>query len=146
MLKTDILIIGSGIAALQLATKLNQHYDVTIVTKGKITNSNSYLAQGGIAAAISESDHVYDHAYDTLKAGEYFNLPFIVNYVTKKAPNIIKQLINDGVIFDHINQQLILGKEGAHQQRRIVHAGGDATGKHLINSLINQLDDSITLT
>ncbi|MDQ0350955.1 L-aspartate oxidase [Alkalibacillus filiformis] len=144
-MNTDILIIGSGIAALQLATKLDSQYNVTIITKGKINDSNSYLAQGGVAAAIDQSDDVLSHAFDTLKAGEYYNLPSVVKYITKMAPRVVHELIDQGMTFDQIGHKLILGKEGAHQHRRIVHAGGDATGKHLTESLTNQLSEQVTI-
>ncbi|GEN45252.1 L-aspartate oxidase [Alkalibacillus haloalkaliphilus] len=142
-MNTDILVIGSGIAALQLANKLDSQYNVTIITKGKMNDSNSYLAQGGIAAAIDQSDDVLSHAFDTLKAGEYYNLPSVVKYITKMAPTIVKQLIDQGMTFDQIDNQLILGKEGAHEHRRIVHAGGDATGKYMTESLTNQLSEQV---
>ena len=69
--KADVLIIGSGIAALQAALLLEEHFQVQIVTKSSLYMSSSYRAQGGIAAVTSEKDHIEHHIADTLKAGEY---------------------------------------------------------------------------
>jgi len=69
--KTDVLIIGSGIAALQAASLLEEHFQIQIVTKSSVNMSSSYRAQGGIAAVTSEEDHIDCHVADTLKAGEH---------------------------------------------------------------------------
>ncbi|WP_277674524.1 L-aspartate oxidase [Piscibacillus halophilus] len=145
MTYTDVLIIGSGLAALQLATHLDENLNVTILTKSNIKSSNSNLAQGGISAAVNTDDSPIHHASDTIKAGRYINHQDIVYEMTSQAPNIIQQLMKQGCSFDQIDQQLSLGQEGAHSHRRIVKAGGDQTGRMLVNTLISQLPDQINI-
>ncbi|GAB2570706.1 L-aspartate oxidase [Gracilibacillus alcaliphilus] len=137
MRQTDVLIIGSGVAAFQLANKLRHDINVIIITKSMITETNSYLAQGGIAAALSDQDNSAKHFKDTLEAGRYHNDPEAVKTLTSEAPALIKALQQQGCLFDKDKQgQLLLGLEGAHSEKRIVHGGGDATGKTLMDFLI----------
>jgi len=139
----DVLIVGSGVAALQLATLLSRDKKVRILTKSKIRNANSYLAQGGIAAAIGLGDNPSKHYDDTLEAGSYHNIDASVREILNEAPSLIHDFFN---IFDkHPNGNLQLGLEGAHSENRIVHSGGDATGKHVIEYLISNLTENITV-
>lgn len=141
---TDVLVVGSGIAALNLATKLSDHMNVRIITKSKIENSNSMLAQGGVAAAISPSDHWYNHFQDTMSAGCQHNDAAAVKTLVELGPNYIKELINDGMRFDcDVAGNPLLGLEGAHLQNRILHAGGDSTGKALMNYFFSKLNQKI---
>lgn len=138
--EADILIIGSGIAGLFAAELLAKEKTVTIVTKGKLQNSNSILAQGGIAAAIGKEDNWENHFTDTMIAGNYHNNEQATKVLVKNGASAIKQLIDLGVPFDKSNiDELQLGKEGGHHKRRIVHAGGDSTGREVINTLINKV-------
>lgn len=140
-MKANVIIIGSGIAALQLAKKLRHDFNVIIFTKAKTTTSNSYLAQGGIAVALAENDDPYKHYQDTLEAGRFHNNEEAVAQMTKEAPSLIKELLSEGAPFDRdITGQIKLGLEGAHCENRIIHGGGDATGKTVIDFLISQLD------
>ena len=103
--------------------------------------SNSYLAQGGIAVALSASDNAEKHYHDTIEAGRYHNNSENVAMMTKEAPGLIKELINEGCPFDrNENGEIKLGLEGAHCEKRIVHGGGDATGKTMIDFLKTQID------
>ncbi|MGP4072417.1 FAD-binding protein [Piscibacillus sp. B03] len=145
MAYTDVLIIGSGLAALQLATQLDDRLDITILTKSKLKTSNSALAQGGISAAIDQEDHPTVHAIDTIQAGCYLNNQDVVTEMTQQAPEIIEQLTNQGCPFDQSNHHFILGKEGAHSHRRIVKSGGDQTGKAIIDTLIKQLPSNVKI-
>ncbi|QOR65675.1 L-aspartate oxidase [Cytobacillus suaedae] len=141
---TDALIIGSGIAALNLATKLSDHMNVRIITKSKVENSNSMLAQGGVAAAISPSDHWLNHFQDTMSAGCYHNDTAAVRTLVELGPSCIKELMNDGMTFDcDTDGNPVLGLEGAHLQKRILHAGGDSTGKALMNYHFSKLNEKI---
>ena len=72
-MQANVIIIGSGIASLQLAKKLSHELNVIIITKSSITTSNSYLAQGGISVALSPNDDPYKHYHDTMEAGRFHN-------------------------------------------------------------------------
>lgn len=139
MKQTDVLIIGSGIAALQLAKKLSCDMNVIILTKSHIADGNSNLAQGGIAAAMASEDHPDKHYHDTLEAGRYTNDRALVKELTSMAPSLIQEMASGGCIFDRTcNGDLHLGLEGAHSHNRIVHSGGDATGKNIMNFLMEK--------
>jgi len=142
----DILIIGSGIAGLFAAQLLAKAKSVTIVTKGKLQNSNSILAQGGIAAAIGKEDKWENHFTDTIIAGNYHNNEQATKVLVENAASAIRQLVDLGVPFDKSDvNELQLGKEGGHHKRRIVHAGGDSTGKEVINTLINKVKGQVKI-
>lgn len=144
MKQANIIIIGSGIAALQLANTLSKSLNVMILTKEELTTSNSYMAQGGIAAAVGLKDDPYCHYLDTLEAGAHHNNAEAVLAMTKEAPELIKSFWQSGCQFD-LNQhgELLLGMEGAHSTNRIVHSGGDATGRHMVDFLLANLDGNI---
>ncbi|MEH7504956.1 L-aspartate oxidase [Neobacillus drentensis] len=140
MTNDDVLIIGSGIAALQLAVQLNNDVNVRILTKEKLRTANSYLAQGGIAAALGANDDPSKHIADTLEAGRFHNNQEAVQQVIDAAPDLIMNIARQGDIFDKDQTgKLSLGMEGAHSVKRIVHGGGDATGKNVMEFLINKL-------
>jgi L-aspartate oxidase len=144
MTKDDVLIIGSGVAALQLANQLKLDLNVRILTKEKIRTANSYLAQGGIAAALSANDHPTKHMVDTLEAGRFHNHSDVVQQVIHAAPLLIKKMAQQGDIFDKNQRgELFLGMEGAHSEKRIVHGGGDATGKNVMEHLISKLKNNV---
>lgn len=146
MTHDDVLIIGSGVAALQLAIHLNKTLNVRIITKSTIRTANSYLAQGGVAAAIGADDHPSKHVIDTLKAGRFYNNRERVQAIINEAPALIREIADSYSVFDtNKDGELLLGMEGAHSERRIVHAGGDAIGKNVVEFLISQLGDNITI-
>nr|WP_263325579.1 L-aspartate oxidase [Neobacillus sp. Marseille-Q6967] len=146
MITYDVLIIGSGIAALQFATRLNKDLNVIILTKDKVRTANSYLAQGGIAAAIGADDHPSKHIADTLEAGRYHNDYKAVEEIVNRAPDLIKFISEQGDVFDRNNHGgLMLGMEGAHSEKRIVHGGGDATGKNVMEFLIERIGENVTI-
>ncbi len=146
MKQSDVIIVGSGIAALQLANKLSKDLNVIILTKREMTAGNSYLAQGGVAAAVSTSDDPYFHYLDTMEAGAHHSNPEAVLEMTQKAPQLIKGLWQSGCRFDEDdNGELILGMEGAHSEKRIVHSGGDATGKHMVDFLLMGLNANVSV-
>ncbi len=136
MNKADVLIIGSGVAALQLAKRLGDDKNVIVITKSFLKNGNSNLAQGGVAAAIGENDHPESHFADTLEAGRFHNESATVLAVTREAPELIEELWAEGCRFDTDEKgRLLLGMEGAHREHRIVHGGGDATGQQIMKHL-----------
>ncbi len=136
----DVVIIGSGIAALIAADRLSYHKNVIVITKSKKENSNSSRAQGGVAVALSRNDHWSNHFSDTMVAGNFHNDEEAVETLVQRGPELLRGLIEKGMSFDKdASGHLVLGQEGAHGMRRILHAGGDATGKALVDFLLNRL-------
>ncbi|MBN8200695.1 L-aspartate oxidase [Bacillus sp. NTK034] len=145
-MNADVLIIGSGVAALQLAKKLRQDLNVIILTKSTIKNGNSYMAQGGIAAAMGVNDHPSKHYMDTLEAGRFHNDCDAVLSLTSEAPSLIKELNQEGCRFDMNSEGAIaLGREGAHSENRIVHGGGDSTGKTVIDFMLSKKNQNVRI-
>ncbi|KGP92582.1 L-aspartate oxidase [Pontibacillus chungwhensis BH030062] len=142
----DVLIIGSGIAALQLATYLSRDMNVIVLTKSSIGEGNSPYAQGGIAASLAPEDSPFLHYTDTLEAGRFINRTDAVLKLTKEAPEIIRDLVDRGCDFDvDQNDNLLLGMEGSHSHKRIVHGGGDQTGKAIVDCLRQHVGDHINI-
>ena len=142
----DYIIIGSGIAGLNTALLAAEHGSVLVVTKGRIDDCNSRYAQGGIAAAIGPGDSATLHERDTLDAGAGLCDPEAVRALTGQGPDSIAGLIRWGVPFDTIHGQIALGREGAHSMPRILHAGGDATGMHIEDTLTGRVRASERIT
>lgn len=143
MPKADVVIIGSGLAGLVAASRLCIDKNVIIFTKSSKFNSNSMLAQGGVASVISEKDSESSHYEDTMIAGCHYNDDFAVQQLVQNGPFYINKMIKNGMKFDtDSNGNLALGHEGAHSNRRILHAGGDATGKALISHLLQQIKEN----
>lgn len=138
--KCDVLIVGSGIAGLYAALQLDPTLNVIVLTKDRIEESNSYLAQGGIAAVIDqENDKLEDHLNDTIRAGAGIcDLQALEVLVEEAAPNITN-LQRLGVSFDQENGKLSLTREGGHGRSRILHIDGDATGKGVTDVLIRNV-------
>ncbi|PLR75335.1 L-aspartate oxidase [Bacillus sp. V3-13] len=142
----DVIIIGSGVAALHLAKKIRSDINVIILTKSYLINSNSYLAQGGVAAALGKADDPAKHYADTLEAGRHHNDEEAVDRLTKEGPGLIRELALAGCSFDRDEVgKLLLGMEGAHSEKRIVHGGGDATGKIIVDFLHRQLSPNVSV-
>lgn len=138
----DYIIIGSGIAGLFTALQAAQHGCVLVITKAALAESNTRYAQGGIAAAIGIADSPQMHYDDTLSAGAGLCDPAAVRVLTDEAPSRIYDLIRLGVQFDTHDGELSLGLEAAHQARRILHAGGDATGRYIELALCDVLQQA----
>lgn len=144
--KKEVIIIGSGLAALVAASFLTDTMNVRMITKEKRKNANSMMAQGGIAAVIDSTDTLESHITDTIIAGNGINNPEIVELVVSKGSNILKELIDKGVPFDRKpNGELSLGLEGAHSHNRIAHIGGDTTGFAITNYYYENVKDKIIL-
>jgi len=135
---TDVLVLGAGVAGLRAALAAAEFGQVIVLTKGKLPDSNSYYAQGGMAAVMDAADNVESHIADTLATGNGLADDQIVRYVISQAPRHVAQMQQWGVEFDTDGGRLDLGREGAHSAARIVHADGDATGRALSEALIDQ--------
>ena len=134
----DILVIGSGLAGLLFAHNIvrNSEFNVTIVTKKKVSEANTKYAQGGIASVLSEEDDFNNHINDTIVAGDYLCRPDVVREIITEGPNAINQLLEIGVKFNTDNDNNItLGREGGHSKRRIVHVN-DSTGLEIHSKLV----------
>jgi L-aspartate oxidase len=139
--KTDFLIIGSGIAGLNFALKASKFGTVTIVTKKRIMESNTNLAQGGIAAAMSEDDTFRMHIEDTLRAGCGLSNRHAVEILVENGPEEIQSLISYGAKFDTENDELQLSREAGHSKFRIVHSG-DTTGREIERVLTKRVREN----
>ena len=102
-----------------------------MVTKGSIEDCNTRHAQGGIAAAIGINDSTELHYRDTITAGDGLCNEAVVRILADEGPDRIADLVNFGVPFDTVDGKIALTLEAAHSIPRILHAGGDATGKHI---------------
>ncbi|WP_297088721.1 L-aspartate oxidase [uncultured Draconibacterium sp.] len=131
ILEFDTVVIGSGLAGLSAAYHSSNFGRVAIVTKSQLDVSNSYYAQGGIAAAIAADDSPEQHAHDTLVTGRGICDTDAVDVLVREGRERVRELIDLGMQFDKENGNFVLGLEGGHTKRRILHAGGDATGKEL---------------
>lgn len=137
---TDVLIIGGGIAGTRAALQIDPRLETIIVNKGKVTQSNSAYAQGGIAGVLDPLDDISNHIEDTLAAGKDLCNQELVEYVCSEAPGHIQELIDYGTDFDKRDGKLALTKEGGHSHRRVAHALGDATGKELMRALVEAVN------
>lgn len=132
----DVLVIGAGLAGLRAALEIPADLNVLVVTKDRLTESNSNYAQGGIAGVLGGDDSFENHVEDTLVAGDGLCDRAVVEMVVRDAPDEIEKLVEWGTNFDLENGSLALTREGGHSRRRIVHALGDATGHEVMRAVI----------
>ncbi len=121
-------VIGSGVAGLWTALHLAATGSVAVITKSKLTESNTQYAQGGIAVALPHTDSPESHMQDTLQAGVGLCDEPAVAILTREGPGVVRELIGFGAQFDRANGELDYGREAAHRTSRILHSHGDATG------------------
>ncbi|OSM04860.1 L-aspartate oxidase [Magnetofaba australis] len=136
----DFLIIGGGMAGLDLALRLAEHGETAILTKAPAGESNSMYAQGGIAAVMDPEDSAILHYEDTMTAGAGLNNPESVRFVVENGPRVIQHLIDLGAPFDKTEQGYHLTREGGHSRRRVIHAR-DATGRRVMETLMARIDE-----
>jgi L-aspartate oxidase len=146
----QIVIIGSGIAGLYAALKLaDTGKEVLLVTKSVLRESNSRYAQGGIVGVLPDNifDSVDLHVKDTLKAGAGLTDPEVAKFISENSADVIYDLINYGVRFDKdTNDKIALTLEAAHSDRRILHSGGDATGRSIEIALSDKVESKPNIT
>lgn len=136
---TDLLIIGGGLAGLRAALEVPPEWEVLVVTKDRLPESNSQYAQGGIAGVMDPEDRFENHVEDTMRAGAGICDRQVVEMVVRTAPEEVARLIEWGCHFDaDAAGKLALTLEGGHSHRRIVHALGDATGQEVMRAVIAQ--------
>lgn len=132
----DVVIVGSGLAGLYTALHIDREYSCCLLTKESVDISNSWLAQGGIAAAISRDDTPLLHLKDTLIAGAGLCDREAVAVLADEGPQDIAKLVSMNVPFDlDAEGDLKITREGGHRKNRVVHAGGDATGRETVMAL-----------
>src|SRR5215203_4148439 len=133
----DIVVIGAGVAGLAFTLRLPQGLRIALLTKGVLGESNTRYAQGGLAAAVGADDTPRLHAADTLTAGAGLSDAEVVARLVEGAPEAVRWLIALGARFDAgPDGEMLLGREAAHSRRRVLHAGGDATGAEIERSLV----------
>jgi len=154
--RCDVLIIGTGLAGLFAAINIDPKHDVILLSKTEVPQSNSSLAQGGIACEYNDNVALHrKHIEDTMRAGAYLNDEAAVTFLVDHAYESVKSLIEMGVHFDMDRHgEYLFTKEGGHSSKRIIHSGGDATGNNVIQELfevvntrknIRIIDDTMAL-
>lgn len=140
---TRPVVIGTGIAGLYVALRCRElGLRPTLITKSRLEEATTRYAQGGIAAAIGRDDSPALHLQDTIRAGAGLVDPAAARVLTYEAPARIADLVRYGVPFDTVEGQISLGREAAHSRTRILHAGGDATGLSIEESLKRRVLDA----
>jgi L-aspartate oxidase len=132
--RCDLVVVGGGIAGLYAALCVGNEADVLVLSKGPLRSSASYLAQGGVAAAVGADDSPALHCEDTLRAGRGLCRERAVSELVEEAPARVADLTALGVPFD-----TELGLEGGHSRRRVLHVAGAATGKEILRVLVDRV-------
>jgi L-aspartate oxidase len=146
--KTDFLVIGSGIAGLSFALKASEHGHVTIITKKNMQQSNTALAQGGVAAVFGKQDSFDLHVADTLRAGDGLCDPDVVKMVVENGPERVRELVDLGARFNMAGTgkfDFAMGREGGHSVKRIIHAH-DLTGREIEDALVARAKENENIT
>ena len=131
----DVLVLGGGIAGLTAAMAAARRWRVGLLTKAGFDDTTTFLAQGGIAAAIGPSDSPDLHFHDTVNAGAGLCDEEAVRVLVNEGPDRVRELMEICPRFDRVDGEIVLGREGAHSVARVVHAGGDATGSEVSSAL-----------
>lgn len=147
--KYSVIIIGSGISGLYTALKIQQQTQtpdgILLITKSTLGESNSRYAQGGMVAVIKENaaDSTVSHISDTIKAGAGLSEFNTVKFISENSDKVVRDLLKFGVKFDtDENGEFCFTKEAAHSVRRILHSGGDATGRMIEQALCKKVFDN----
>ncbi|MCW8130403.1 MAG: L-aspartate oxidase [Planctomycetota bacterium] len=141
-LAPDVVVIGSGITAISAALAAAENASVLLVTKSSLKESNTFYAQGGVAAALAPGDSPENHLKDTLVAGAGLCDEDSVRKLVTLGPARVKELIDWGTPFDRESKEkLAFTLEGGHGHRRILHANGDATGQAIETRLAQMIHE-----
>jgi len=140
--RVDVTVIGAGAAGLYTAlVAAEQGASVCLVSRSPLAQSASYWAQGGLAAALRPDDSVELHLEDTLRAGRGAVRRSAAGVLCSESPARVEELEERGIRFDRSDDgELKLSLEGGHARRRVVHAGGSATGRHVTAALSSIVD------
>ena len=135
----DVVIVGGGVAGDAAAiTAANEGKTVAVVAKSSLSNSNTNMAQGGMAAVMTSGDSFESHINDTIAVGMGLCDPAVVKQVVTGGPEAIEHLLALGAEFDKTpDGELDCSREGGHRHARVVHANGDATGREIQRVLTN---------
>lgn len=139
---TDCLVIGAGIAGLRAAIEAAEKLNVIIICKGTLEESNTWLAQGGIASVFNADDSFESHIADTLNTGCGLSDEKVVDMVVHRGPGLIKQLLEWGAGFDMAGDKIATTLEGGHSHSRIAHANGDETGRVITETLVRKAKEN----
>lgn len=138
MKKYDVIIVGAGIAGLYAAMNIPRSKKVLVLCKDIPWECNTFYAQGGMVTALDEND-IESHVEDTMAAGAYHNDREAVEILSRTSLETTRDIIERGMAFDSDEQGNVLyTKEAAHSTERIVHAGGDATGRYMHHFMMVQ--------
>lgn len=135
----DVLIVGSGIAGLTVATSIDASMSVALMTKGSLGFGSTMYAQGGVAAAVAEDDDPELHFADTVVAAAGLGDEAAIRVLVEEAPDAVAFLEASGVRLDLEGLSLAVTREGGHSRRRVVHSGGDATGAEIVRALLEKV-------
>lgn len=142
--KYDVIIVGCGVAGCFTALHLPKEKEILMISKSRIEDSDSFLAQGGICMQRDDDD--FDSFYeDTMKAGHYENRPEAVDMMIRSSRTIIQELMDYGVEFTTEDGKLIFTREGAHSKNRILYHD-DVTGKEITSKLLAQVEQRENIT
>jgi L-aspartate oxidase len=147
-IRSDYLVIGSGIAGLTFALEAAKNGTVAIVTKKEMMEGSTNYAQGGIASVLDPADNFDLHVRDTLESGAGLCREEVVRMVVEDGPARIRELLDLGVNFTRENEEsgaLALGREGGHSRRRIVHTK-DLTGREVERALLEKAKSAPSIT
>ena len=131
----EFAVVGAGVAGLRAAVELAEAGRVIVLAKREVKDSATHLAQGGIAAALSDEDEISLHLQDTLVAGDGLCNVEAAKVLVEEGPERIEELIQWGTQFDREGTKLDFTREGAHSRNRILHAHGDSTGREILRAL-----------
>lgn len=140
----DAIIVGTGVAGCFAALHLPEDWEILMITKGALEESDSFLAQGGICVLRDESD--YDRFFeDTMRAGHYKNCRESVDIMIRSSKGVIAQLMDYGVQFAQKDGKLLFTREGAHSTNRILYHE-DITGKEITSTLLRRVLERKNIT